>query len=377
MTTTQHIASDPARRLADKIRARTNNGQDLIDLLHNISQGGYNANKNDRVTAAKYLFDRGYGKCPKQPPAPSTEPEQAPESAESDNHANHSSDTPQTAVPHGGPDSPRLVTQVEDALTDSLGPAPSAHTPISPSRHSGEEAPSTTRHSGEEPPTTRHSGEEPPTTRHSGEGRNPEGQGGASPDPFDPFSIQTSIQDYIIQITNDGDTLVDTLIEIAYADEDDTTVTSYHRTRAGKILADRGLGTDPNAARSAICPDCRRRWTTHLGSTAHPQPSTVEEEPFDKEVWDEIIAEINQLEADGIITPDPNAPKIDISSYLPPEDYVMPPEVAAEEAAKFRAEIKLRLERQKQWPEIEERRRKKLAQIYPSHSDEQADPPDP
>ena len=47
---------------------------------------------------------------------------------------------------------------------------------------------------------------------------------------------------------------------------------------------------------------------------------------------------------------------------------------AAEEAAKFRAEIKLRLERQKQWPEIEERRRKKLAQIYPSHSDDGKSP---
>ena len=45
-------------------------------------------------------------------------------------------------------------------------------------------------------------------------------------------------------------------------------------------------------------------------------------------------------------------------------------------AAKFEADIKLRLERQKQWPEIEERRRKKLAQIYPSHSEDDK-PPDP
>ena len=367
MTTTQHIASDPARRLADKIRARTNNGQDLIVLLHNISQGGYNANKNDRVTAAKYLFDRGYGKCPKQPPAPSTEPEPDPDpgSAESDNHANHSSDTPQTSVPHGGPDSPRLVTQVEDALTDSLGPAPSAHTPISPSRHSGEES---------------------PTTRHSGGGRNPrsgsplgnpEGWGGVS----DPFSIHSSIQDYIIQITNDGDTLVDTLIEIAYADEDDTTVTSYHRTRAGKTLADRGLGTDPNAARSAVCPGCRQRWKDHSCPPAHPE-SDRKESPgrkvryLDPVKLAEARAEVQRMKDEGILTPDPNAPLIDISSYRMPEDYVIPPEVAAEEAASFLAEVNLRLERQKQWPEIEERRRKKLEQIYPSHSDDDGDPPD-
>ena len=64
----QQISPSPAQRLADKIRARTNNGRDLIDLLHDIAQGGYDASNYDRVTASKYLFDRGYGKCPKQTP---------------------------------------------------------------------------------------------------------------------------------------------------------------------------------------------------------------------------------------------------------------------------------------------------------------------
>ena len=68
-TTTQQLPSDPARRLADKILARTNNGQDLIVLLHDISKGGYDASKNDRITATNFLTDRGYGKCPKQAPA--------------------------------------------------------------------------------------------------------------------------------------------------------------------------------------------------------------------------------------------------------------------------------------------------------------------
>ena len=100
----------------------------------------------------------------------------------------------------------------------------------------------------------------------------------------------------------------------------------------------------------------------------------ADEEPFDKEVWDGIIAELKQLEEDGIITPDPNPPKLNYTYCGPPDDYVIPPEVAAEEAAKFRADIALRVERQKKWPEIEERRRKKLAKIYPSHSEE--DPPE-
>ena len=75
----QQISPSPAQRLADKIRARTNNGRDLIDLLHDIAQGGYDASNSDRVTASKYLFDRGYGKCPKQTPAPGPNPSPAPE----------------------------------------------------------------------------------------------------------------------------------------------------------------------------------------------------------------------------------------------------------------------------------------------------------
>ena len=57
-----------------------------------------------------------------------------------------------------------------------------------------------------------------------------------------------------------------------------------------------------------------------------------------------------------------------MSAYMKWTDEEIEP-YAAEAAAKLRADIKLRLERQKQWPEIEERRRQKLAQIYPSHTD--------
>ena len=366
--TAQHISPNPAQRLADKILARTNNGQDLIDLLHDIGKGRYDANKNDRITASNYLFDRGYGKCPRQSPAANPDQEHPP--ATDDNDVAALREAP-SAVPHTEAESPRLVTQIDDALNESLGPAPSAH---APTHHSD----SSTRHSGEEP------------APYPIRGRNPEGWSGAShhasqpvgagfkparpsdspetPEPFDPSYIQA----YIIEITNDGDTLIDTLMEIAYAADDDTTVTSHHRTRAGRILADRGMGTDPNALRSAVCPDCRRKWTNHPGSHDRPEPSHVadetEEEPFDKEVWDGIIAELNQMEEQGLITPDPDAPEVDMSAYDKWTDEQIAP-YAAEAAAKLWNDIDLRLERQKQWPEIEERRRKKLAQIYPSHSD--------
>ena len=75
--TTQHISPNPARDFADAIRAETNNGRDLIDLLHDISQGGYGANHNDRITAANTLLDRGLGKCPKQSPATDSNPNPA------------------------------------------------------------------------------------------------------------------------------------------------------------------------------------------------------------------------------------------------------------------------------------------------------------
>ena len=81
------------------------------------------------------------------------------------------------------------------------------------------------------------------------------------------------------------------------------------------------------------------------------------------------------MKDEGILTPDPTRPKIDISSYLPPDDFDLTP-YAKEEAAAFWADIELKYERQQQWPEIEERRRKKLEQTYPSHSEED-EPPDP
>ena len=251
------------------------------------------------------------------------------------------------------PESPRLVTQLDNSLHESLGPAPKAF----PEPVNGEPALSLSKgHSLD--------------LDNSESLENPE-----SSDSLDTSSLQSSIQDYIIEITNDGDTLVDVLMDVAYADPDNPKVKPFHRKYADRILMDRAFGTDPGLVRNGVCPECRKKWATHADSPAHPErsaaePKDADEEPFDKEVWDGIIAELKQLEEDGVITPDPNPPKLNYTYCGPPDDYVIPPEVAAEEAAKFRADIALRVERQKNWPEIEERRRKKLAQIYPSHSDD-------
>ena len=213
--TTQHISPNPARDFANAILAETNGALELIEILRDIAEGNdEDATTNDRIAANVILTDRAIGKCPRQSPA--TNPNHAPE---------HSASEPKD---HSGPDSPRLVTQIDESLNQSLGPAPSAH-----SEPAKEAQP------------------------HSPEPENP--------DPLEPFSIQTSIQEYILTITNNGQTLRDAMLEIARA-KDDPGVKTSHRRRASTLLLERALGTDPNAVRNAVCPECRRKWSTHPGS---------------------------------------------------------------------------------------------------------------
>ena len=175
--------------------------------------------------------------------------------------------------------------------------------------------------------------------------------------------------------------LRDTLLEIARAcpepvegAEDDPKdcpeprrrVTPYHRRRAASLLLDRLLGTDPNALRSAVCPDCRRKWTTHTNSSDHPGHSrdadSTDEETVPDPKWLETLAEIKRMEDEGEI------PTVEFDPFKPMYKWATDEEVrpyAAEAAAKFRAELDLQAERRAMWPEIEERRRKKLAPNLP------------
>ena len=381
----QQTNPTPAQRLADKILARTNNGRDLIDLMHDIAQGGYDANEYDRITASKILFDRGYGKCPKQAPVQSLAEEAGPEPSpgEPDGSSQAPDPAPETdhndveptpysirgeiresppTITHKEPESPRLVNQLDNSLHDSLGPAPSAHSP--------------TRHSQD--------------LDNSESLENPE-----SSDSLDPSSLQSSIQDFIIEITNDGDTLIDVLMDIAYADPADPKVKPFHRKYADRILMDRAFGTDPTPnttvvqARPEPSQSVPHNPEYPPGYILDPTKDCIDCSPtlgmfeghegehrFDEEAWAEAMEKLQQMVDEHGITPDPNAPKIDWSIYEPPEDWVPHPDEVRKEAAAFEAEIKLRIERQKNWPKIEERRRKKLAQIYPSHSEDDDKTPD-
>ena len=319
-TTTQQLPSNPALDFANAVLAETDGGREIVLMLHDIAQGvRENATANDRINASNILMDRGLGKCPKQAPA-ATSP-----------NPNPSNDKPKAKKETK---SPRLVTQLDDSLNRSFGPPPEAH-PV----------PAQTEDTSHTP--TQDENLEPP-------------------EPFDSYSIQK----HILEITNNCLTLMTVLTDIYRAPDDDPKVKDSHRVRAGRMLVDRVTAMYPTAVRSAA--------DGLVLSGDYPENSQSvqddDDEPFDKEVWDGIFAELKQLEEDGVITPDPNAPKHDFSNYLNATDEEVAP-YADEEAAKFEAEIKLRLERQKNWPEIEERRRKKLAQIYPSHSEDDK-PPD-
>ena len=352
MTTTT-IQQTPAQRLAQKIRARTNDTRDILDLLHEIAQGEHDATEHDRLTATGILFDRGYGKCPKQPITLSE--------AEPSRRADETTE-PQTA---NRPESPRLVTQLDDSLHESIGPAPgaeeAARTPLTP----------------------------------------------MSPDPFDdPYddtsSIQSTIRDHIISITNDGDTLIDVLIEVAWPDdslEPSRKVKPFHRNRAGKMLLDRAAGRYLTPILTAI----QKRPEPVLSDEDYPDyppgyvfdptkdciycsqsldmPEGHEgEHRFDHEGLAKAFEEVERMLEEQGITPDPNPPKRDWHISSPSKEWEANNiDVIREVAAKFQEENRLRIERRKAWPAIEERRRKKLEQIYPSHSndeDHDGDPPE-
>ena len=212
-TATQQIPSNPALEFAQSILDVTNNGLELIEILRDIAQDTDEvATTNDRIAATNILNDRAFGKSPKQiTPSAGPNPDPTPET-----DANY-------VEPPAKPESPRLVTRIDESLNRSLGPAPSAsqHTP-------------------------------------------------QTPDSFDPNSIHFIIQQHILDITNNGQMLRDILLEIARAcpepvegAEDDPEaspehepalskskgrrITPYHRRRAVILLLDRALGTDPNA----------------------------------------------------------------------------------------------------------------------------------
>ena len=202
-TTTQHISSNPALDFANAVLEETDGAREIIYMLHDIAQGvRENATTNDRMKASGILMDRGLGKCPKQTPATGRQ-------TSNPNPAPPKDDKPKAKKQ---PDSPRLVTQLDRSLHDSLGPPPSAQ---------------------------------------------PEGNTAASSESFDPYSIQQ----HILEITDGCRTLMTVLTDICRAPDDDSKVKESHRVKAGQMLIDRLMGANPALVQDLVCPECRRKWS--------------------------------------------------------------------------------------------------------------------
>ena len=162
-TAAQQPPSNPALDFANSILEVTNNGLELIEILRDIAEDcDEKATTNDRIAATNILNDRAFGKSPRQiSHSAGLNPELAPAT---------DGDSPKAKKEA---ESPRLVTQIDDTLNQSIGSAPSAS-------------------------------------------RQPEGAGFIPAQPaFDPNSIHFTIQQHILDITNNGQMLRDVLLEIA------------------------------------------------------------------------------------------------------------------------------------------------------------------
>ena len=139
-----------------------------------------------------------------------------------------------------------------------------------------------------------------------------------------------------------------------------------HNLAAARQLIENGF---PLTDALLCSPEC----THHSVEKPVLSPVEGDEEEFVPDPgWVETLHEIKRMEDEGIIDNVEYDPFKPVYNWAPKE-VVMP--YADEIADKFRAELDLQAERRANWPKIEERRRKKLAQIYPSHSDD-GDPPD-
>ena len=91
---------------ARQVQEATGGIDRVFDNLLEIAGGNDpNANGYDRLRATRVLYDRGFGKVTRNTPrTPSHESERLPESEESRNHTNHSSDVlkPATAAAESG-----------------------------------------------------------------------------------------------------------------------------------------------------------------------------------------------------------------------------------------------------------------------------------
>ena len=176
----------------------------------------------------------------------------------------------------------------------------------------------------------------------------------------DPF--KDKIARAIREETENGLSIVRNLIQIMETHEHP--YKPHHNLEAAKQLIERGF---PLTDALNCAPDCSHHSVEKAITPAEASDTdSTEKEIVPDPKWLAAIAEVKRMEDEGEI------PTVEFDPFKPMYKWATDEEVrpyAAEAAAAFRAELELQDERRAMWPEIEERRRQKLAQIYPSHTD--------
>ena len=177
-----------------------------------------------------------------------------------------------------------------------------------------------------------------------------------------------NFRDLIREETDNGLTIVRSLVHTMRTRE--RPYLPNHNLDAARQLTDYGFPVTGDL----LCSDECTHHTVEKADAPSEEPADDSEETAPDPAWLETLREIKRMEDEGQID------KVDYDPFKPvydwaPKEAVLP--YADEVAAEFRAELDLRAERRANWPEIEERRRNKHAEIYPSHSDDDTeDPPD-
>ena len=201
--------------------------QRVFDNLLDIARGNDpSANGYDMLRATRILYDRGFGKVTRNRPKMPT-----PESEKSNNHTNHSSDTP---APKTAAASNRPAAKLEQKLDDTLGSpqAPDKPNPSHPERSAAEACPEPVEAC---PEHSRRGSKDTPHIRLDEPGHIPAAPG------YTPDLVREA-QYYVLEITNYGAELAKILAYIHEPDPEDTAIRPCHRITAGLMILDRVIG---------------------------------------------------------------------------------------------------------------------------------------
>ena len=226
MNTEQQSSINPvfAGHAAQQLQEATGGIQRVFDNLLEIARGNDpKANGYDRLRATGILYDRGFGKVTKNTPrTPPPESKQEPESGESNNQTNHSSDISASNRP---------VARLEQKLDDTLGP------PQAPAQPN----------------------EAVPTL--------------SMPDPTCSPDLVREAQYYVLEITNYGAELASILAYIHEPDPEDTTIRACHRITAGRTIIDR-VHSEPSPISNSPSTTGKTHPSNPTGRTSTPPRST-------------------------------------------------------------------------------------------------------